>query len=291
MNKTKLVIFLGALSFCLGFTLPAERGPEDFDRKTINYFKESNPGGTITAFVGDPALRSNVLQSTYWMTKNNLFKGRYFIGNYYEKTETFTLFCLLDYKQVAFGLDGKKGTTHRLRLEKDREIEASIELGRLPKGGHDLILIAASIDEKRPELSYVQSHRANIFVGSKAFPKPALISSPTEESRTENKVFKISHRKGRDGSARRLSVSINNPLEEDITAVALFFQDFRQVDHSGLFFKLRHYRKIDLSVKAPPAKEKIFCLKVNNPYIILEPKPLSPTSADYFIEISNVILK
>jgi hypothetical protein len=93
-NRLVLIVFLTAF-LCFGFKWPSHKGPQDFDHETINLFKNSYEGGVITAFLGDPALHGTVKQASFWLSKKQVFKGKYLVNNRYDEDKAFIFFLFV----------------------------------------------------------------------------------------------------------------------------------------------------------------------------------------------------
>ncbi len=282
------------LSFLLtGFKLPERKGPENFNYKTINLFKNNFAHGLITAFLGDPSMRSTIKQASYYLTKKEVFKGKYLVGNYYDEDKEFILFCLLDYQQVELVFGDQKRVYHRLFLKKGEEVEAPISIGHIPKGAHDFVLVLLDISKKGEKIIAInnaQTHRANIFSGSESFPKNEYVAFSPKSNNTKFDIFKLEPQNKKEHSWKKINLNINNSNEKKIDVLTLLFDNFIQINGCKSFFKLDQYQEIQIPYDLKKNPELMFCLKINNPYAILEPEPSVLSDIDTTIEISNSLI-
>jgi hypothetical protein len=291
MKKNRLVLIsLFSAFLCVGFKWPSHKGPQDFDRETINFFKNSYEGGVITAFLGDPTLHGTIKQSSYWLSKDQIFKGKYLVSNRYEEDKEFIFFCLFDYQQVEIGFNKEKKIKHRLFLKKGGEITVPIIFDDLPKGAHDIIFVLVEVSKIKKTLSIndIHTHRANIFVESTIFPNinPASISS--KKTALKNSIFKLNKSHTANGK-KDINIQLNNNSDGNLKIVSILFRNFSQLDDGKYFFNIDKKQEVSIPFRIKEKKGMMFCLKINNPYTTLEPEPNVLSTINTSIDISNQI--
>ncbi len=238
-------------------------------------------------------MRGTIKQASYYLLEEEVFKGKYFVGNYYDEDREFILFCLLDYQQVEFVFKAKKRVNHRLFLKKGEEIEVPFEVGHIPKGAHDFVVVLLDISKKGKkvtDINHAQTHRVNVFVGSTSFPKIEPVSFVPKKNNTESDIFTLEPQNKKEYGWKKINLKTNNSNETHLDVLTLLFDNFLQLDGSESFFKLDQYQEIKIPFELKKNPDILFCLKINNPYAVLEPEPQVLTDIDTTIEISYPII-
>jgi hypothetical protein len=116
------------------------------------------------------------IQLTKTVHENTSFEGYYWISNQMYDPNDYLIFCLLDYEQVPFSLDGSPlQVLHRVNLAPLEERFFHVEIGPLQEGGHDCEIFALlkteehSLDHEfrlSTDFSYLGSKRVNLLVNS-----------------------------------------------------------------------------------------------------------------------------
>lgn len=292
MRRILIICLVMLTFFCVGFTLPSRKGPKDFDYKTINLLKRNFKGGFLTAFHGDASMRGTIKQASYWLLEEESFKGKYLVSNSYQKKKEFILFCLLDYRQVKFGFKKQNDFTHRFYLKGGENIVIPIELGCLPKGAHDIIIALAEIPEKDHAKFYtdsIRTHRVNVFVESTSFPKLDLTLPNIVTEATYHALNLSLHNRNRN-DLKRVSLSIGNNTKKDQNSLILLFNNFLQLEKGSRFLKIGQKQQVRMDFDLREDLKMMVCMKINNPYTVLEPTPTVLTTLDTSVESSNYLL-
>jgi hypothetical protein len=98
--------------------------------------------------------------------------------NKLDKSRTFLVTILLDYKQIPFELDGQAGLLHEIQVPAATELNAPFRLAINGSGAHDLVLIGFTDPYDHPldvavrenELGDLTGRRAVVVVGGHAEP-------------------------------------------------------------------------------------------------------------------------
>lgn len=292
-----ICIFLFLFNIAIGddFEIPANLGQKNFDYKAIDYFLSSGQKGVLTAFKAEPEMHGSALQSSFYIV-HNTFRAEWLIVNKTEEPLKLQILSLLDYKQMYFYLDGNWAKKHPLFLSPDQRKIVKIVLPEIDNGAHDFIIIAADVFNKElpegPGQRHLFNHRANIFIGSRKFPKKdvQLVGSipPIDNLKfsvwfDQNESVSLNSNPQPLKFSRTLSkhfLHVNNTLQTNLDFVLLAFRNIDQIpimsakNQDIVFFSIAGKQADSIPVSVDTKKflnsDEFMLLFIENPFLNLE---------------------
>jgi hypothetical protein len=200
-------------------------------------------------------------------------------------------FCLLDYQQVEIGFNKKRKIRHRLFLKKGEEIIVPINFDKFSKGAHDIIFVLVEVSknkEKKLSIDDIHTHRANVFIESTTFPEinPATISS--KKSASKNFIFKL-YKSNAENGKKDINLQLNNNSDSNLKIASILFSNFSQLEDGKFFFSLDKKQEVNIPFIIKEKNGIMFCLKINNPYTMLEPEPNVLADINTSVDISSQV--
>lgn len=127
-------------------------------------------------------------------------------------------------------------------------------------------------------------------MGSTSFPKAEHVSFVPKKFNAEVDIFDIEPQNKKEYGWEKINLKLNNINEKHLDVLTLLFDNFLQIDGSRRFFKIDQYQEIKIPFDIKKKPEILLCLKINNPYTVLEPKPQVLADIDTTIQISYAII-
>lgn len=283
MNFAKIILLVFLLS-TLSIKIDAniygknrvQKKIPNFNYAAIELLKKTGANGLISSFVSESIKNYSTNQLTFWRDSGSYFNGHFLLINLYNNPKTLNITCLLDYKQIQFKSNGKNLYNTKIKINPFEEYIFPIEISNIPNGAHDfMILTAVDFDDScfKNEKFFLIVYRANIFIKNNTFKKPFFNGKPNFHSLSiDYNVFKIK-KKHLNGKYLYIYANSNNINKSKLNSVFIFFDDnFTQIG-SSRFYELPPLKDIGFDfIFKKITNRKIFGLKIDNPFQILEPE-------------------
>ncbi len=213
---------------------------------------------------------------TYSVPSGRPFESIYHVLHQIPKGDDYLIFCLLDYKQVPFILDGQENIIHRVHLKAMEERFFSFRIPALTEGLHDLALVLIikpdehSLSEKfRFSTDFALFHDARIvlLVGKSRLP-PSIDYDiqgqhiPIEKRKVQFHGLLVNQHDGPQDLFAWLSEDVNpnqvltyivhigNDTDDPKVFALMAFLDFKQVPLSMKDEHWVKYGKLDTGERA-----------------------------------------
>lgn len=142
----------------------SDETPTDFNWQTIEIFKAFGNPGMLSAFLGDPSLKSNGNQVSFYTKNYGDVHAKYLIGNYSsDEIAKYTVFCLLNYA-IKPCFEG----SYQLSVSLNRGDHSIANMSIPMQEGEAMDLIVLAIDDfdKNLENTHLY-HRAVMYTDRK----------------------------------------------------------------------------------------------------------------------------
>lgn len=323
MFKNKSVLNCGRALLCLfwyifgstlcranSFSIENHSNQSSFNREIINHFLSSGEKGILLSILGSPEFKSTRLQRTFHLSPEQNFSLKALIHSTTEHTLKYNVFCLIDYQQISFDLNGNTATSHPINVHSDEEQILSLTLPKLSNGKHDLLILFKqnnnSNTEKDEQPFLALSWRAVLNI-SEEQDFPSVSYSKVRQTRGAEKrkrSFIISQQNKACNtkcsiSAEPAIIMGGKNLAKAAKFGVILFNDSSQISiktnnqHPAYFYKATigniHKLKLPTALNYRQEKQLVWGAIITNPFTELETKSEALSTEPNETFISNTI--
>ncbi len=291
------------------FNGSSEVTPTTFNREIIDYFLSSGQKGILISVLGDPEFKPNRLQRNFYVNEGAKFTGKILIHSTLEVDAEYTMYCLIDYRQVYFSVDGETDSAHKIKLATGFDRIVNIGLPESKSGRHDVLLFLRRNDvandnfAEEPPFS-ILSWRSVLNVGADKLFKEPQYEEITQVDGIEKSRRPLAIKQVNNNCKERCALSVELAIlakpKTDLGlakyAVVLFNGD-NQVsiglsnDDFPRFFAGRYAKKgvFDIPLKFSGKIDEVWGVIVTNPFEQLEVQGEKLSEVPNEVYVSNVM--